>query len=290
LEQAHANAPDRSETGGGEVELVDLEHFGRPSLIGAWFAGDVLVDPGPARTIERLVGAIERRRPRALALTHIHLDHAGGTGSLLRRYPDLEVWVHELGAAHVIDPTRLLASAERVYGDTMEELWGEVLPVPAERVRELRGGERLGDLRIAYTPGHASHHVAYLHEPSGYAFTGDAAGVRIGAGPVVAPTPPPDIDLEAWVDSLDAIAAWRPRRLAITHFGDYGDVDAHLQEMREAIERARRDGTLDADGFRAAMRERVAGVADEATAAAYETVTPPAHSHQGLVRYLGTGA
>jgi glyoxylase-like metal-dependent hydrolase (beta-lactamase superfamily II) len=286
LESAEANASAAASPDAGDVELVDTEHLGHPHLIGAWFAGDVLVDPGPSTSLDRVLEAIERRRPRAVALTHIHLDHAGATGSVLRLFPELEVWVHERGAQHMIDPTKLLASAGRLYGDEMQRLWGEVLPVPAERVRALRGGERLADLRVAYTPGHASHHVAYLHEPSGWAFTGDAAGVRIGEGPVLAPTPPPDVDLEAWAESLDTLAAWSPRRLAVTHFGSYADVDAHLDALREQLVLARSDGRLDEAAFRAVRRERVAAIADDVTAAAYERAMPPMHSHRGLVRYL----
>src|SRR5207249_2172225 len=165
----------------------------------------VIVDPGPASSVAALDGV----EPRALLLTHIHLDHAGATGVLVRRHPELVVYVHEIGAPHVADPSKLLRSAARLYGDDMERLWGEVLPVPAERLRVLRGGEVLGRFRVAYTPGHASHHVSYLHEPTGVAFTGDVTGVRIHDGCILAPTPPPDIDLQAWRASLDVIETWR---------------------------------------------------------------------------------
>src|SRR5207248_9681553 len=141
----------------------------------------------PTSCLERLLPALERRPPRALALTHIHLDHAGAAGSIVRRLPDTEVWVHERGAPHLIDPARLLESAARLYGDDMGRLWGEVLAVPRERLRLLRGGEVVGPFQVAYTPGHASHHVSYLHEPTGCAFTGDVTGVRIADGSVLAP-------------------------------------------------------------------------------------------------------
>ena len=126
-----------------------------------------------------LLEALGDERPAALLLTHIHLDHAAATGALVRRWPDLEVYVHERGAPHLVDPSRLLASAERLYGDQMERLWGEIVPVPEGNVRPLAGGETVLGMRVAYTPGHASHHVSYLHEDSGTAFTGDVAGVRI---------------------------------------------------------------------------------------------------------------
>jgi glyoxylase-like metal-dependent hydrolase (beta-lactamase superfamily II) len=270
-----------------DTALLDLLHLGREHVIGAWLVGDVVIDPGPSSCLERLLPALEGRPPRALALTHVHLDHAGASGSLLRRFPDAEVWVHERGARHLVDPSKLLASATRLYGEEMERLWGEVAPVPAERVRVLAGGERLGDFRVAYTPGHASHHVAYLHEPSGRAFTGDVAGVRIAEGAVLAPTPPPDIDVGAWRTSLDAVAAWRPASLACTHFGEHVDVDAHLQALREELAHGEQlAAEHDEAGFCAAVRARVAAFAGPATAAAYAQAMPPEQSFQGLARYL----
>lgn len=270
-----------------EAVLVDLLHLGRPRVIGAWLVGDVVVDPGPSSCLDRLLPALERRPPRAIALTHIHLDHAGASGTLLRRFPDAELWVHERGAPHLIDPRRLLDSATRLYGEAMQRLWGEVLPVPAERVRVLTGGERLGPFQVAYTPGHASHHVSYLHEPSARAFTGDVTGVRIAEGPVLAPTPPPDIDLRAWRDSLDVIAGWSPRALAVTHFGDYEDVEEHLGALREQLERVEAMAReLGEDAFAAAVRSEVGEGTTADTAAAYEQAMPPGQSFQGLARYL----
>ncbi len=270
--------------GAEEPRLLDLEHLGRPRVIGAWRVGDVLVDPGPASCLERLLAALGPEPPRALALTHIHLDHAGASGSLARLFPELEVWVHERGAPHVIDPARLLASAGRLYGAEMERLWGEVLPVPAERVRVLRGGELLSGLRVAYTPGHASHHVAYLHEASGTAFTGDVAGVRIGSGPVVAPTPPPDIDLALWSASLASIEAWRPTRLALAHCGAFTDVDEHLAWLRAELDAAASLAQRGEETFVAALRERFEAAAGDA--GAYAQAVPPEQSYVGLRRFL----
>jgi glyoxylase-like metal-dependent hydrolase (beta-lactamase superfamily II) len=270
-----------------EPELVDLRHLGRAQVIGSWRVGDVIVDPGPTSCLPRLLATLERDPPRVLALTHIHLDHAGATGSLVRRLPDVEVWVHERGAPHLIDPSRLIESAGRLYGAEMERLWGEVLPVPAERIRVLSGGESLGPFHVAYTPGHASHHVSYLHEPSGRAFTGDVTGVRIDGACVLAPTPPPDIDLQAWRRSLDVIEDWAPRTLAITHFGAYDDVEAHLAQLRDQlIETERMAGDLDEHGFAASVRARVTASPASGTAAAYEQAMPPGQSFQGLARYL----
>jgi len=265
--------------------LIDLLHLGRPHVIGAWRVGNVVVDPGPSSCLARLLPELERDPPLVLALTHIHLDHAGATGSLLRRFPDLEVWVHERGARHMIDPARLLESARRLYGSDMERLWGDVLPVPAERVRILRGGESVDGFRVAYTPGHASHHVCYLHEESGWAFTGDVTGVRIDTGPVIVPTPPPDIDLGAWRESLRVVERWAPNGLAISHFGSYGDVAEHIAAARDALDRSEaRARGLDEPAF---AREMHADVARSGAAAArYEQAVPPDQSFHGLRRYL----
>jgi glyoxylase-like metal-dependent hydrolase (beta-lactamase superfamily II) len=266
---------------------IDLRHLGRERVIGAWRVGDVVVDPGPSSCLGVLLPALAERPPRALALTHIHLDHAGATGSLVRRLPDLEVWVHERGARHLIDPRRLLESATRLYGEDMERLWGDVLPVPAERIRVLHGGEQLGPFRVAYTPGHASHHVSYLHEPSAHAFTGDVTGVRIGGACVLAPTPPPDVDLAAWLSSLEQIESWRPGALALTHFGRYEDVQSHLGELRRQLQLQRSMvAELGEPAFAAAIRSTVAACADAPTAASYEQAMPPEQSFQGMRRFL----
>jgi glyoxylase-like metal-dependent hydrolase (beta-lactamase superfamily II) len=273
-----------------EPEQIDLLHLGHPHVLSSWLVGDVLVDPGPSSCVETLLAALDGREPRALALTHIHLDHAGASGTLARRFPDLEVWVHERGARHLADPAKLLASATRLYGAHMDRLWGEVSPVPEERMRVLGGGERVADMLVAYTPGHASHHVAYLHEPSGYAFAGDVAGVRIGTGPVLAPTPPPDIDLDAWRSSIAVLEEWAPRRLVPTHFGAYEDVAEHLAALREELERTeRRASELDEEGFAAALAALVAPLAGEGDARAYAQALPGDQSYQGLRRWLERG-
>jgi glyoxylase-like metal-dependent hydrolase (beta-lactamase superfamily II) len=270
-----------------QPELIDLMHLGRAHVIGAWRVGDVVVDPGPSSCLEVLLPQLERDPPRVLALTHIHLDHAGATGSLLRRFPDLEVWVHERGAPHLIDPAKLLSSATRLYGADMARRWGEVLPVPAARLRVLTGGERVGAFRVAYTPGHASHHVSYLHEPSGYAFTGDVTGVRIDGACLLAPTPPPDIDLQAWRASLELVDSWRASRVAITHFGAYGDVEEHLLALREELARAEElAGTHGEAAFTSAIRARITAASGAGTATAYAQATSPEQNFAGLVRYL----
>jgi glyoxylase-like metal-dependent hydrolase (beta-lactamase superfamily II) len=266
---------------------IDVRHLGHDRVICAWLVGEVIVDPGPTSSLPALLAELGDIRPRALALTHIHLDHAGGAGALVGRWPDLEVWVHERGARHLADPTRLVASARRLYGEAMDRLWGEVAAVPEANLRVLRGGETLGPFAVAYTPGHASHHVSYLHHPTGRAFVGDVAGVRIPPSAfTLPPTPPPDIDLEAWRDSLDAIEAWRPRSLGLTHFGGIDDPPAQLAAMREQLDRyGERGRTLDAEAFCAVMDEEIAAAADEDTAVRYTQALPPDQSWAGLRRY-----
>ncbi len=267
--------------------VIDLMHLGRPSAIGAWVLGDVIVDPGPASCLPALLEGLEGREPRVLALTHIHLDHAGAAGTLVRRFPGLRVWVHERGARHLADPSRLLASATRLYGDQMERLWGEVLPVPAEQIDVLHGGETREGLRVAYTPGHASHHVSYLQESTGWAFAGDVAGVRIDGGPTLAPTPPPDIDLPLWRSSIEIIEGWSPAQLAITHFGSYGDPAAQLADLREYLDEVESlAARLDERAFAAAVRERLRSRGGGEVADTYGQATPVEQSYAGLRRYL----
>jgi glyoxylase-like metal-dependent hydrolase (beta-lactamase superfamily II) len=270
-----------------EISLIDVLHLGRDRVIGCWRVGDVLVDPGPASSLGPVLEALGGERPRALALTHIHLDHAGGTGSLVARWPDLEVLVHERGAPHLIDPSKLLASAERLYGDDMDRLWGEVLPVPEGNLRVLRGGESVDGFRVGYAPGHASHHVVYLHEDSGRAFVGDVAGVRIGgAGFTLAPTPPPDIDLEAWNASLSMLAEWHPDSLGLTHFGLVEDVYRQLAEMRDVLVRwSTLAAELTLDEFVERLRDELDRALDPDIALKYVQAAPPEQLWLGLDRY-----
>jgi glyoxylase-like metal-dependent hydrolase (beta-lactamase superfamily II) len=277
------------------VEPIDVRFRGLDRVICCWRVGDVLVDPGPESSLPTLLGRLgDGFRPRALLLTHIHLDHAGATGALVRRWPELDVYVHERGAPHLIDPSKLLASAGRIYGEeNMQALWGEVLPVPAERVRALGGGETLalggaGSFQVAYTPGHASHHVCYLHEESGTAFVGDVAAVLIpGTDLIVPPTPPPDIDVERWEESIGIVEGWAPERLAVTHFGAIEDPAAHLPRVRERLrEEAELARRLDEEAYEERHRARVAESAETPEAAA-ELIqcVPPQYQWRGLDRY-----
>jgi glyoxylase-like metal-dependent hydrolase (beta-lactamase superfamily II) len=266
---------------------LDLHHLGRAGVIACWRVGDALVDPGPGSTLGNLLEALGDEVPRRVLLTHVHLDHGGCAGALVERFPHLEVWVHERGAPHLVDPSRLLASVRRLNGEATDRLWGTMIPVPEANLRVLVGGERREGFAVAATPGHASHHVAYLHEDSGVALVGDVAGVRIGAGGLLLPpTPPPDVDLEAWRRSLETVAAWAPVALALAHFGEHRDQEAHLERMRVGLARwaelARR---LDGEGYAAALRAAIAAGADAATRGAYEQAMPPEQQWPGLERY-----
>ena len=270
------------------MRLIDVEHLGRPHVIGCWQVGEALVDPGPESSMGTLLAALGEEQPRALLLTHIHLDHAAASGALVRRRPELEVYVHERGAPHLIDPSKLLASAERLYGDQMERLWGEIVPVPEANVKPLAGGETVHGMRVAYTPGHASHHVCYLHEETGTAFVGDVAAVRIpGSELIVPPTPPPDIDIELWEESIGIVETWRPQRLALTHFGAIDEPAPHLAVVRARLrEEAELARELSEDAYEQRHRSRVAeSSASEDAAAEMIQCVPPEYQWRGLNRY-----
>ncbi len=262
------------------ARLIDVRHLGRERVIGAYELDGVVVDPGPAST----VAALDDLEPRALLLTHIHLDHAGATGTLVRRHPDLVVYVHERGAPHLADPSKLLKSAHRLYGDDMDRLWGEVAPVPEANIRALSGGERIEGFQVAYTPGHASHHVCYLHEETGDAYVGDVGGVRITPSDhTVAPTPPPDIEVEAWLSSLETVASWSPRRLCLTHFGCVDDPPAQLDAVREAL---RRQIEMAQPGDQRQFEEWLRGQLPGDFAHGFVQAAPPDQLYLGLERYL----
>jgi glyoxylase-like metal-dependent hydrolase (beta-lactamase superfamily II) len=271
--------------------LIDCMHLGNDRVIGAYEIDGVIVDPGPSSSMETLLAALADE-PRALLLTHIHIDHAGASGSLVRRFPELRIYVHESGAPHLADPSKLLKSAARLYGDDMDRLWGEVLAVPAENLVALAGGESVEGFRVAHAPGHASHHVVYLHEASGDAYVGDVAGVRIPPLDfTIPPTPPPDIDVEAWERSLDAVAEWEPSRLCLTHFGTADDPSAQLERARDRLRwlaGLARDG--DRDKFMSHLAAEVDAVADQDVAARHRQAAPPEQLWLGLERYWRTRA
>jgi len=238
-----------TENGMNHFSTIDLNWTGRPQSIASLLIQSedtsALIDPGPESTLETLREALLSRGLSfasldSLLLTHIHLDHAGATGSIVRENPNLKVYVHEFGATHMVDPSRLLASAGRLYGADLKTLYGECLPVPENNLRPLEGGETISvgqrKLDVFHTPGHASHHVAFWDPASRVAFVGDSAGIRIEGKPYLLPaTPPPDIDLELWNASLDTIASWNPERLFLTHFGYIDNPGEHIRLYRERL-------------------------------------------------------
>jgi glyoxylase-like metal-dependent hydrolase (beta-lactamase superfamily II) len=270
---------------------IDVRHMGREKVICCWEVDGVLVDPGPQSCEQTLLDAIGHEPPRALLLTHIHFDHAGAAGALVRRWPDLPVYVHERGAPHLVDPEKLVKSAARLYGgeEGLRRLWGEVVPVPERNLHVLEGGETVldGAFRVEYTPGHASHHVCYLHSESRWAFVGDMGGVRVP--PVdftLAPTPPPDIDVEAWERSLDLIAGWEPAGLGLTHFGAAEDAAHQLGAVREALlaQAAAIEEEPSQEEFVSDLEQRVRSRAAEVAEAILQAA-PPDHLHLGLERW-----
>lgn len=261
-------------------------HIGLDRVIGAWERDGALVDPGPANTIETVLAGVDGGEPSAVLLTHIHLDHAGATGTLVERFPELRVYVHEAGAPHLIDPERLLRSASRLYGDEMDRLWGDVLPVPAKNVTALTGGEVVEGMRVIYTPGHASHHVCYLDEDSGDAYVGDVGGVLIPpTDEVWAPTPPPDIDVELWQSSVDSIEEFGPSRLMLTHFGAADDPPEHLEAIRTELSRSAESARpRDRERFLADLEERIDAHPNE-VGERIRSAMPPEQLWLGLDRY-----
>ncbi len=290
------------------TDFIDLHFKGSPRVIATALLtgrdGVTLIDPGPTSCLPTLEAGLQHRGlslrdVRTLLLTHIHLDHAGATGTILERVPGIRVYVHERGAPHMIDPSKLLASATRLYGDQMETLWGEFLPVPAAQVTALGGGERLAaagtSLAVAYTPGHAKHHVSYFDEHAGMAYVGDTGGIRVTGDHLIAPTPPPDIDIEAWQESLDIIDAWQPVSLFLTHFGPITPARAHLARFRDvlttqadAVRKSMKAGGTDEEKiamFVAHMRDEARKALPEREARATELAAPFEQLWQGLARY-----
>jgi glyoxylase-like metal-dependent hydrolase (beta-lactamase superfamily II) len=292
------------------LDYIDLNFLGVPEIIATAVlhgsAGVALIDPGPSTTLEGLKQSLRRKGislddVRQILLTHIHLDHAGATGSLVRENPSIDVFVHERGAPHMIEPSKLLASAGRLYGADMDRLWGDFLPVPADRVRILKGEERITaggrELEVAYTPGHASHHVAYFDPSSRVAFVGDTAGIRRqDRDYIMPPTPPPDIDLDAWRVSEDRILSWDPDTLFLTHFGPFHGARIHFQEMTERLEawsrivrRLLADVSLDEEQrLQAFMNEALLDLkrkVGELEAERYSRAGRLDYSWQGLSRY-----
>lgn len=291
------------------IAFADLQFQGLPRIIATGMLhgsdGIALVDPGPTTTLPVLIrelGALGAsvQDITALLVTHIHLDHSGVAGTLVRENPRIKVFVHQVGAPHLVDPSKLVASAGRLYGDAMERLWGEVAPVAASAIVPLSGGERITVAGrawdVAYTPGHASHHVSFFSADTGIAFVGDTAGVRVTPdGFVLPPTPPPDIDIPLWMASLSTIEAWHPQSLFLTHFGPSTAVSAHLAELGDHLrlmERLAREAmTRIEEGEREAwfieqLRRDLARRMGEADVRSYEMAGRFDLNWRGMARYV----
>jgi glyoxylase-like metal-dependent hydrolase (beta-lactamase superfamily II) len=290
------------------LSAIDLLFLGRRHTIATAVVRGAnslaLIDPGPSTCLETLELGLQESGIRLgdvthLLLTHIHLDHAGATGTIVRRHSHIKVVVHEKGAPHMADPEKLLASAARLYGDRMKELWGEFLPVPGRSLMALAGGEQIDaggrTFEVAYTPGHASHHVSYFDRSSGIAFVGDTAGVCIDGGYVLPPTPPPDIDIELWRQSVATIEAWSPDTLFLTHFGPVHNPRPHLQTLldnlnttsgivKALLKETRNDDEMSEQFAESLMRELRRQMTD-AQLAAYRAAAPPELLWLGLARY-----
>lgn len=234
-----------------EITTMDLNFMGEEAVIGSFLltgeSGEAaIVETGPATCLDAMIGGLKSNGVspedvRQVFLTHIHLDHAGASGHLAELLPNAIFYVHEVGYPHVADPSRLLKSAARLFGDRMENLWGEMRPVPEDRLVSLAGGEEIGAaggvLSAHYTPGHAYHHLAYREQESGAIFCGDIAGVRLpGQSYVRPPTLPPEIDVEAWVKSAGLVRELSPKTLYLTHFGPYEDVERHLSALEQRLQ------------------------------------------------------
>jgi len=274
------------------IEPVDLLHLGAEHVIATYVIetpeGPALFDCGPASTFERLQDAVDLAEIRHVLVSHIHLDHAGAAGHLVRAYPDIRVHVSEIGAPHLIDPSRLISSARRLYGDELETLYGEPIPIPSENVESI--WDTAAGIKSFPTPGHASHHVSFLLD-DGTLLAGDAAGVRILPGEHVVPaSPPPDIDLDAWASTFDDILRHQPERLALTHFGVVGGTEAvaeHMARARRALDiwSRRVETGMTEEQFVAAAEADVVAAEGEG-ASAYLRAAPIEQSYLGLERYF----
>lgn len=298
-----------------EPDIIDLRFQGESGVIAGFLLRTDdelgLIETGPTTTLESLLAALEPfgglEKLSAVAVTHVHLDHAGAVGRLLGLAPHVRCYVHALGATHLVDPSRLLRSASRIYGDQMGPLWGQVTPAPEDRILVVEDGDTLTlggrDLEVLHTPGHAVHHIALFDRGSSAVYTGDLAGIRLPAMNQVRPAaPPPDLDPETWRASIERVRRLEPRTLHLTHYGSFaGDVNGHLDGVLtrldawiDVVRRARQSG-MERDAIVAAMRlegdgEIRAEGGDDVTIRRYDLATPYYMTVDGIIRYLERGS
>jgi glyoxylase-like metal-dependent hydrolase (beta-lactamase superfamily II) len=290
-------------------QILDLDFRDTEGLVAAYLVpeeeGFSLIETGPSTCRRALLAGIARagvapEQVRHVFVTHIHLDHAGGMGAVVNAFPKATFYAHELGVPHLVDPSRLIASARRAWGAAADPLWGTILPVPAPRVVALRGGERFpvrgGELSVLATPGHARHHLAFFDSGIRGIFTGDGAGVRLEHSAHLRPAvPPPDLDLEELFTSLDAMRRTDPRLVLFSHFGPSPDGAADLARYRTLVEqwrdvalaaaRERPDPTFVADRLRRYDEATLSGSPPddrESLVSGYELAA------QGFLRYFET--
>ncbi|MGB7873745.1 MAG: MBL fold metallo-hydrolase [Anaerolineales bacterium] len=288
------------------VITLDLNFQGRKQAIAAYLiphsSGVVLVECGPGSTLSVLQSALAERgySPADVThvlLTHIHLDHAGAAGWLARQ--GTEVYVHPVGAPHMLNPEKLLASAGRIYGDRMDSLWGEFLSVPEDRLTVAEDAQEIVIGNLGFTPidtpGHAYHHHAYLFE--NICFTGDIGGVRIPGFPYMrVPMPPPELHLERWRESVKRLRQEKFNRIAPTHFGIFDDPEWQLNELEKSLDAVSRwlDEVMPADPPIEELRKKFSDWMDEQARATglsetvtkvYEVANPVGMSADGLQRY-----
>jgi glyoxylase-like metal-dependent hydrolase (beta-lactamase superfamily II) len=265
--------------------------MGRSNCIAVWLTRDVLVDCGPATTLDTLLDVLGDRQPRALLLTHIHFDHAGAAGALVQRWPEVEVWVHRVGARHLAAPERLEASARRVFGPAFDERFGSLIPIPERNLRPLDGGESVYGYRVLDTPGHANHHVTYIDAATGRTFVGDVAATRLfDGGPVLPATPPPDIDIGLWLESLRVLMSWEPTWLGLAHFGSVRDPAEYLDAAAQAVRRhAELAGSLDRGAYERTVRDELSASLEPDALEAQTLTVDLAQNYAGLRRWAERG-
>lgn len=284
---------------------IDLEHLDLEGAIACYLVDGpepTIIDPGPTTTMDRLLSELElhgvgSQDLRHILLTHIHLDHAGATGFLLDHFPHADVFVHEDGASHMVDPERLVSSTRRTFGDLHDRLWGEVKPVDVDRVKVWRSDDPQAQagLRPVSTPGHIAHHLAYLDESDGTLFSGDSMGIALAGGPQHPPTPPPAVNLPDWSRTLDEIGTIGPERFGATHFGFHEDVEVRREQLRvrlDALEARVRvaievgDEEQDAQRFEDEVRAELAPFMGEDRVNRYFDMFPAATDWAGVAFYV----